>query len=133
MVYIDRLLKVEDEYAMCETRLSPGHMLLDDEGRMDRVGFVELAAQGYAAVQGFEFASKGLPFPVGYLVGVQAFECFGDAYENDLLHIETKTVGTFEGFGVVQATIRHGNSVLAQGKIKLYVPNAEELEMEAER
>jgi predicted hotdog family 3-hydroxylacyl-ACP dehydratase len=122
MVYIDRLLEADGDRGLCETTLARGHMLLDAAGCMERSGFIELGAQAFAAHKGFEFTCQGLPFPIGYLVGVQGFECLKDAYMGDLLHIETECLGTFEGFGVVRAVIRRNNTILAQGKIKLYVP-----------
>ena len=122
MVYVDTLVSAEGDDGVCETTLAPGHMLLDEEGRMERAGFVELGAQAFAAHKGYEFTCRGLPFPIGYLVGIQGFECLGDAYEGDRLTIATTCLGTFEGFGVVRAVISRNSQVLAQGKIKLYVP-----------
>lgn len=122
MVYIDHLLEADEQRGLCDARLASGHMLLEHDGRMLRCGFIELAAQTFAAVKGWEFVRQGLPFPAGYLVGVHSFSCLGDAHREDHLYIETACLGTFEGFGVVNAVITRGTSVLAQGKIKLYVP-----------
>ncbi len=122
MVYIDRLMEAEGDRGLCETILHPGHMLLDAKGCMERAGFIELGAQAFAAHKGFAFICRGMPFPVGYLVGVQGFECLEDARAGDRLSIATECLGTFEGFGVVRAVIRRNDTVLARGKIKLYVP-----------
>ena len=122
MVYIDRILDVQGDRGVCETTLAPGHMLLDAQGCMERSGFIELGAQAFAAHKGFAFARMGMPFPIGYLVGVQGFICSGDASQGDRLIIETESLGTFEGFGVVRAVVRRDDTVLAEGKIKLYVP-----------
>ncbi len=124
MSLIDTLLVAEEGRGLCRTTLCKGHLLLGDDGLMDRCGFVELGAQAHAVSEGYHLARAGLPFPVGYLVGVQSFECLADAREGDELTIETESLGTFEGFGVVQATIRRGEETLAQGRIKLYVPEA---------
>jgi len=128
MVYIDRLVEAGEERGVCEAMLSPGHMLLDGDGRMDRAGFVELAAQSYAALKGWELVRQGLPLPIGYLVGAQGFEFLGDAFAGDRLRIETASLGTFEGFGVVMASIAREGEVLAQGKIKLFVPGTDTME-----
>ena len=126
MVYIDRLITADGDRGLCETILTSGHMLLDAAGCMERSGFIELGAQAFATHKGFEFTCQGLPFPIGYLVGVQGFECLGDAYLGDRLRIETECLGTFEGFGVVRAVIRREETILAQGKIKLYVPTPDD-------
>ncbi|MDD4649908.1 MAG: 3-hydroxylacyl-ACP dehydratase [Desulfoplanes sp.] len=122
MVYIDRLMEADGDRGRCETILRKGHMLLDASGCMERSGFIELGAQAFAAHKGFEFICQGMPCPIGYLVGIQGFECLGDAHMGDRLCIDTECLGTFEGFGVVRAVIRRDDTVLAQGKIKLYVP-----------
>lgn len=122
MSLIDTLLSSEDGRGRCRTTLRKGHPLLGDDGLMDRCGFVELGAQAHAASEGYHLACAGLPFPVGYLVGVQGFECLADAREGDELTIDTESLGTFDGFGVVLATITRGDETLAQGRIKLYVP-----------
>ncbi|WP_462323815.1 ApeP family dehydratase [Desulfoplanes sp.] len=133
MVYIDTLIAAEGDEGVCGTTLAPGHMLLDGAGRMERAGFVELGAQTFAAHKGYEFTRRGLPFPIGYLVGIQGFECREDAREGDRLTIATTCLGTFEGFGVVQAVISRNSTVLARGKIKLYVPPTENMDDAPER
>jgi predicted hotdog family 3-hydroxylacyl-ACP dehydratase len=127
MVYIDTLVAAQGDDGVCETTLAPGHMLLGDDGCMERAGFVELGAQAFAAHKGYEFTCRGFPFPIGYLVGIQGFTCMEDAHEGDRLTIATSCLGTFEGFGVVQAVISRDSKVLAQGKIKLYVPPIENM------
>ena len=127
MVYIDQLLEADADRGLCEVLLAEGHMLLDGEGRMNPCGFVELAAQSVAALKGWECVRRGRPLPLGFLVGVQDFECPGTAHAGNMLRIETVSLGVFEGFGVVQACITRGDAILARGRIKLYAPvNTEE-------
>ena len=124
MVYIDRLLEAGDDRGLCEVHLTSDHMLLNARGRMDRAGFIELAAQGFATLKGWGFVCQGLPFAIGYLVGVQGFEFQGDACVGDVLLVETVELGVFESFSVVRVMITREGVALAQGKIKLYVPDA---------
>lgn len=128
MVCIDRLLEAGEDRGLCEVRLVEGHTLLDAKGRLEPCGFVELAAQSVAALKGWERVRRGLPLPLGFLVGVQDFVCSGAARVGDTLRIETVSLGVFEGFGVVRAHITRGETVLAQGRIKLYTPNGAEEE-----
>lgn len=123
MVYIDRLLEADGDRGLCEVQLTFDHMLVNAQGRMDRAGFIELAAQGFATLKGWGFACQGIPFSIGYLVGVQGFEFQGDACVGDVLQVETVELGVFESFSVVRAMITREGVVLAQGKIKLYAPD----------
>ena len=125
MAYIDRLLETNDGRGLSETRLGPDHMLVDEDGRLDRVAFIELAAQCFAAQKGWNYLTREIPTSIGYLVGVQGFECFADARAGDLLLIETVENGVFDGFSVVEATITRGSETLCQGKLKLYIPENE--------
>lgn len=125
MVFIDRLLEADSERGFCELQLSSAHIFVDAQGLIDRTCYVELAAQCFAAVKGWNLACQGTPFSSGFLVGVQAFECLEDAKLGDVLHIETIELGAFDGYTVVRATIIRGDETIAQGKIKLYVPASE--------
>lgn len=126
MAYIDRLLEGDDVRGLCETRIDPGHMLVDEAGRLDRAAFIELAAQGFAALKGWHYLCREKPYAIGYLVGVQSFECFGDAHAGDVLLIETVETGVFDSFSVVEAAITRDGETLCQGKLKLYIVDDEE-------
>jgi predicted hotdog family 3-hydroxylacyl-ACP dehydratase len=125
MVFIDRLLEADGERGLCDLQLTSAHIFVDSQGRMDRTCYVELAAQSFAAVEGWKLVCQGARFSSGFLVGVQAFECLDDARIGDLLQIETIELGGFDGYTVVRATINRGEETIAQGKIKLYVPASE--------
>lgn len=125
MLLIDSLLTSDGESGTAETALGKHSIAVDESGTIAPLIHIELIAQTYAAVKGWEIIQTGRDFPIGYLVGVQKFETFTPCNEMEQLTIHVETVGEFEGFAVVQGTVSSEKSLIAQGKIKLWVPEGE--------
>lgn len=123
MLLVARLLEADGGNGLVDAELGPDCPFLDAAGRFEPAGFVELCAQAYAAVKGYEFKRAGMPFGAGFLVGVQGFAVLGGAARGDVLRVEVRTTGTFEVFAVVQGTVTRGSETLAEGRIKLYAPS----------
>lgn len=121
MLFISRLLNVEGEEheGQCDAVLDKDHPLLTD-GRLERTGLIECVAQSVAALKGYGRLRQGLEPTLGYLVGVQDFSIFSDAYEGDTLLLTIRTIGILDGISVVHGTAHCGNRLLAEGKLKLY-------------
>lgn len=102
-------------------------IVVDSTGALLPLAFVELAAQAYAAVKGWEILCAGENFPLGYLVGVSKLGVHETAKVGDTLMVEVNTVGEFENFAVVEAIIRCNTVLLAETKIKLWVPTDEQV------
>lgn len=122
MLLIDTLVASHDGGGVAQSILPKDCIVADVSGRIDPIAFIELMAQTYAAVKGWEITQAGKEFPIGYLVGVQKFESLSPCFTDEMLTIEVATVGEFEGFAVVEGIVRRNETVLAQGKIKLWVP-----------
>lgn len=122
MLLIDTLTASHDGSGVAESTLPDDCIAADTDGRIDPLAFIELIAQTYAAVKGWEITQAGKEFPIGYLVGVQKFETCNPGFVGELFTVEVETVGEFEGFAVVEGMVRRDETVLAQGKIKLWVP-----------
>lgn len=122
MLLIETLSEVTEAGGTIETTLPPECIAADGDGSITPFLFVELMAQSYAAVKGWEIHHAGKTFPIGYLVGVQKFEISGTLKSEQPITIRVETVGEFEGFAVVEGTVSSEDAPLAQGKIKLWVP-----------
>lgn len=125
MLLIDTLLSAEDGAGRVVTRLKTDNVAVRQNGRVAPLIFIELMAQAYAAVKGWEIMKAGLDFPIGYLVGVQKYQHMGQAYAEEELTIHVETVGEFEGFAVVDGSVWREETQIAQGRIKLWVPEEE--------
>ncbi|WP_147821948.1 3-hydroxyacyl-ACP dehydratase [Salidesulfovibrio onnuriiensis] len=122
MLLIRELTEAAEGRGTATARIGRNGIAVDESGGLDPLAFVELTAQTYAAVKGWELMQDGEEFPIGYLVGVQKFESLGTAKAGDELTIHVETVGQFEGFAVVEGAVRREETLLAELKIKLWVP-----------
>ena len=121
MCCIDRLLSSSKTAAVAEVMLTDGHSLLDGD-TLDRPGYVELAAQTAGAMQGFDQYIQGLPPKFGYLVGVQDFYIHADARRGDRLRLEVSIEAELGEVTVLSARVCCEDALLAEGRLKVYVP-----------
>ena len=115
---------------LVEATLGPDCLLADVAGGLEPVALIELIAQAYAAVRGYEERSQGRPVQVGFLVGVSTIT-FPDLpgfrlTASTRLEIRVRTVGMFAGFALAEGEVRAGDRCLAAGGIKVWVPVDEE-------
>ncbi|MFW5501551.1 MULTISPECIES: 3-hydroxylacyl-ACP dehydratase [unclassified Maridesulfovibrio] len=130
MLLLDSVLTVEEGAGTTLADLSTKCIAKGKDGNVLAPFYIELLAQTYAAVCGYRLKSLGQPVPEGYLVGVQKFQInpqkTADFTSNELL-ISVQTVGDFDGFAVVEGSISREGKTLAEGKIKLFVPQDESM------
>lgn len=119
---IDRLVEFNDQSGVVEALVSSGHLLAGDDGTIDRIAFVELIAQAYAAIKGYNDLSHNVPVKKGFLVAVKHMECNGEARLGDLLRIHASTVSEVGGFVIAEGTIMRGEEMLASANLTLWVP-----------
>ena len=123
LLLIDRLCSWGDGAGIAEACLGPDCILADAAGTLGQVALVELMAQGYAAVKGYDDLVNGRPVQEGFLVGIRKLQITGRATTGQLLHIQIKTIGSFEGFSVIEGTVASGEEILAAGTLKLWLVN----------
>lgn len=121
MRLVDTLLSVREGCGVAETVLPRTNMMADAEGRLDEVAFVEMIAQGYAALKGYLDLVEGKPPGEGFLVGVRNLEIAGRAYAGDRLLTSIRTVTSFGGFAVVEGSVTRGDDIVASGILKLWL------------
>lgn len=123
LLLLERLVAWEELAATAEACLPPESPFADGEGRIDPVVMIELMAQTYAALRGYDDLLHGRPVGKGLLVGARQVRMAGAARAGERLAIAVRAVGIFEGFALVEAEVRRGAAVLAAGTIKLYNPD----------
>lgn len=121
MCCIQRLLSSSETAAVAEVTLTPEHCLVT-EGKLEKAGCVEMAAQAAGAMQGFDMFLKGLPPQAGYLVGVQDFDFYASAEVGDTLTITVAIETEFGEVTVIFARVLKKGELLAEGRLKVYVP-----------
>lgn len=122
MMLIDRLLSYQDDRSgSAEVELRPGCVLAD--GTLNRVALVEMMAQTYAAIKGYEDITQGKPVLEGFLVGIRKARFPRDARVGDRLTIDVANIGTIDGFHMIRGSVYCDTALLAEGTLKLWVPD----------
>jgi predicted hotdog family 3-hydroxylacyl-ACP dehydratase len=119
---VDRLLEFKDQSGLLESSLETKNVLLANDGRLNRPALVEMIAQSYAAVKGYEHLLEGRPVHRGFLVGVRKMTFRGRSFKGDRLKIHVKKEGGIEDFAVIMGEVRHVGKAIASGVIKLWMP-----------
>lgn len=89
-------------------------------GRIDPAALIELAAQGAAALRGFEARLKNEPVRLGYLAGIRDFEISGEARAGEPLEIQAIQEFAMEQAALVRAEVRRSGQPIAAGTIKVW-------------
>ncbi|HBA88206.1 MAG TPA: 3-hydroxyacyl-ACP dehydratase [Geobacter sp.] len=121
MRLVETLLSCEDAAGVVETAVAANGPLTGADGALDDVAFVELLAQGYAVIKGYDDLFNGKEISKGYLVGIKKIQVKGRAAAGDRLLIRIRTVGRFEGFAVAEGEVEREGEILACGSIKLWI------------
>ena len=124
MRLVESLLSYGDAVGVVEALPVAGGVLIDTDGALDEVALVELMAQGYAVIKGYDDRLQGKEISKGYLVGVRKLRITGQAHAGERLLVRIRTVGSFEGFAVAEGEIERAGEVLASGTIKLWIVGA---------
>ncbi len=121
MRLVDTLISYGDAAGVVEARPAADCILVDADGALDEAAFVELLAQGYAVIKGYDDKLQGKDVSEGYLVGVRKLRVTGRARAGERLLVRIRTVGTFEGFAVAEGKIERAAETIASGSIKLWI------------
>jgi 3-hydroxyacyl-[acyl-carrier-protein] dehydratase len=123
MLAIDRLTVFEEDVGgTVESFIRPDSPLVDADGSVEATLFVELIAQSFAAVKGYEDAKKGKGVAKGFLVEAKRFEVFGTARAGETLSVIIRKTGETEEFALAEGTVMREETVLASGSVMVWVP-----------
>ena len=121
MRLVETLISCGEAAGLIEARNCPDGVLADSDGALDEVALVELLAQGYAVIKGYDDLSQGREVSKGYLVGVRKLRITGRARAGERLLVHIRTVGSFEGFAVAEGEVERAGEIIASGTIKLWI------------
>lgn len=131
MLLVERLLSYEPGGSgTVEACLDSSSFLASKQGVLDEVAMVEMLAQGYAAIKGYDDLLCGKPVQEGFLVGIRKFRMSGRVSAGERLVITINTVGSFEGFAVIEGQIRSAEEIIATGFIKLWLVDKDKMGVE---
>jgi predicted hotdog family 3-hydroxylacyl-ACP dehydratase len=124
---ITRLLEYEDKSGVVESIVAADNLALDDGMVLNQLIMIEMMAQAYAAIKGYDNLLKGMPVTMGFLVNVRNVRFFGICRGGDRLKIKLKTVASIGGFAVADGKITCNGKTIVSGTIKLWVPDKNDI------
>ena len=119
ILLVDTLLSVGERSAETRVEIRPEAPFVGENGILDEVAYVEMVAQSIAAMNGFMKRRNGSR-EEGFLLGVKSMNVFGTAAVGDQLEISVFKSARFGEFGIVEGTVRKGETTLAKGEIKVW-------------
>ena len=122
MLLVDQLIDFSPSKGRVTASVSRDDLFVCDDGQLETVALIELVAQAYATIKGYDDTLNQRPVQRGFLVGGRSFNVYRQARSGEQLIIDINTVAQLDGFSVIDGVITCGDEVLAKGSIKLWIP-----------
>jgi 3-hydroxyacyl-[acyl-carrier-protein] dehydratase len=119
---IYRLAEYHGGQGVVEAAMPHEGIFLRDDGTIEPMVIVEIVAQSFAAVKGYENLLEGDSVCKGYLVEIKRFEFYGAIYGGDHLSIVTNRVGEADEFTLAEGKVIRDREVIASGNLMVWVP-----------
>ena len=123
MLLVTRLIKADAEAIETEAQLAEDCIFLKENGILEPVAFFEIMAQCLAAGSGIVH-----PAPWGYLAGIKKMRLFGQAKAGDVLLARVHPVTRLDRIVAVAGEVLLDGKKIAEGQLKIYIPNEKETE-----
>ena len=120
MRVVTTLLEVGERHCKVESDLTDKCPFIRKDGTLEEVVYMEIMAQSAAVMNGFEKYDTGAPDPDGFLIGSQDIDIYAKTSVTDKLTVDIAKTAKFGNFGILYASIKHKDKLIAQGEIKIY-------------
>lgn len=121
MKLLDEILEIDNVHVKAKTKVLASWPNCIN-GQVSSIIFVELVAQGAAAVAGWLESPRGDPRP-GLLVGIKKAEFYSHEIRVGLnLLIEVEMLHTAQNYGVFHGTVLDNQESLAIVEVQVYLP-----------
>ena len=129
MRIVSTLLKIGERTAKVESVFTDQNLFVKPDGSVEEIAYMEMMAQAAAVMNGFEKFDTDRPDPGGFLIGGQKINIYCKAYIKEKLIIDIFKETKFGNFGILTATIKRDNDLIAEGEIKIYENDGENNEI----
>ncbi len=120
MRVVTTLLKVGERYGQVESVFSTDSPFIKKDGSIEEMAYMEIMAQSAAAMHGFEKFDTGAKNHGGFLIGGQKINMYTKGFAGEKLITDIYKTTKFGNFGILSATIKRGDEMIAEGEIKIY-------------
>jgi len=122
MILVDQLIEFSSGAGVVSAEVAEDSIFVKQDGQLEEVALVELVAQAYATIKGYDDTINHIPVRRGFLVGWRSFTLLGSVRCGDKLLIHIETAAELDEFYVVDGTITCDGKRVAQGSLKLWIP-----------
>lgn len=122
MILVEKLVEYCQGSGTVVAGVRSGDLFVGDNGQLEAVAMIELVAQSYAAIKGYDDLIHHRPVQKGFLVGSRTFKVKRCPHVGETMTIHITTTAELDGFSVVDGVIRVEDEVIAEGSVKLWLP-----------
>ena len=100
----------------------------DEKGEralLEEVVLLEMMAQAYACLRGYEDQLAGRPPSMGFLVGVRRLVCHRRVGVSEEVTIKVATTAQVETFFLAEAVVKVAHEIVAEAELKIWLPPQE--------
>lgn len=118
---VDRIIAYDPQEIVSGFEIPLDHVLVDKNGYLSEAGLIENFAQTIALHQGYDYALRNLPAPVGYIGSIKNFEVLGRVSAGEKLHTQVVILQQMMGVTMVQGEVRWKDQVIASGEMRTVI------------
>lgn len=122
MILVDQLREFNGGSGVVSACVSADNIFVADDGCLEAVALIEIVAQAYATIKGYDDRLNQRPVQRGFLVGGRSFTIKRCPYVGERLSITITTIADLDEFSVVDGVVRSADEVIAEGSLKLWLP-----------
>ncbi|MBW2187688.1 MAG: hypothetical protein JRG71_15285 [Deltaproteobacteria bacterium] len=122
MILVDQLVEFEVGQGRVSATIGANDLFVGPDGTLETVALIELVAQSYATMKGYDDLINQRSVQRGFLVGSRTFNVLRCPRVGESLMIDITTTAELDSFSVIDGVIRVGDEVIAQGSVKLWLP-----------
>lgn len=118
---VDRIIAYDPQEIVSGFEIPADHVLVDENGHLSEAGLIENFAQTIALHQGYEYALRSLPAPVGYIGSIKNFEIQTLVPAGEKLNTKVEILQQMMGVTMVKGEVRWGDQVVAYGEMRTVI------------
>lgn len=125
ILMVDEIVSIEERKGEVRMRVpDAGSLIVDENGEMEAAACIEIAAQAFACIHGFNQGNTRDKDKdgdhKGYLLGAKGFEINEPIRAGELLDVKVRKVGRFGNFGIVEGIIERRGKEITRGELNMY-------------
>ena len=120
-VLVDKLVAYETDHIISGFDIPEQHVLVDVNGFLTEAGVIEHFAQSIALHQGYDYALRNMPPPVGYIGSIKNFEIYRLPRIGDQLRTRISIMQRLFGVTAVRGEVKLHEQIIAVGEMRTVI------------